>query len=112
MNRSYNTEDQKMVRLKRQPWTHKECQTIHNILCKKGYVANCVIRIGADGKWHDALQVERADMPQLIEELFRQRLIVEIQAEGSYKASINFCYNYRASTIIDAVSSFRKKVIK
>ena len=38
-------------------------------------------------------------MPQLIEELFRQRLVVEVQAEGSYKAGIIFGYDYAAETI-------------
>ena len=92
MSRSYFTEDQKLVKFNVPRWTFDDCDTIHNILYKKGYFVNCVSRIGADGKWHDALQVQRADVPQLVEQLFRQRLIAEFQAEGRYKAAIIFSF--------------------
>lgn len=108
MSRSYFTEDQKMVTVKFPKWTLDECQIIRETLYEKGYFINCVCRVGCDKKYHDAWQVEREDIPQLIEQLFRQRIVVEVQAEGSYKASINFVYDYSATTIIDAVRRFQK----
>lgn len=108
MNRPYLTEDAKMFTSPYEAWSIEECITIHNILFEKGYFVNCVSRIGCDRKYHDAWEVEREDVPMLIEQLFRQRLVVEVQAEGSYKASINFVYDYHASTIIDACRRFQK----
>ncbi|MBQ2651931.1 MAG: hypothetical protein IJF83_00095 [Methanobrevibacter sp.] len=104
----YFTEDQKMVRMKRQPWNHDEYYQIHNILWEKGYLVNCVVRMGADGKWHDAWQIEREDTPTLIEMLFRQRIPVEVQAEGHGKASINFVYDTRADQILECLPRFFK----
>ena len=113
MSRSYFTEDQKMYYSPFEKWSWDEQDVIREILLEKGYHVNIVTRIGCDRKSHDAWQVEREDIPQLIEQLFRQRITVEVQAEGSYKASINFCYDYSADHIIDAVKRFQKnKVIK
>ena len=108
MTRSYFTEDQKLLKLATPKWTWDECNVIHEILFSKGYFVNCVSRVACDRKSHDSLQVERDDVPQLVEQLFRQRLVAEVQAEGSYKASIIFGYDYHASTIIDAVNRFQK----
>ena len=108
MSRSYHTEDQKLVKVQFPKWTWKECDIIRETLYEKGYFVNCVSRIGADMKWHDALQVERADAPQLVEQLFRQRLVAEFQAEGKYHAAIIFSHDFAAETIIDAVGRFQK----
>ena len=108
MSRSYFTEDQKMVRIDFPKWTWDEQDIIRDTLMDKGFFTNCVSRIGADGKSHDALQVRREDVPQLVEELFRQRLVAEFQAEGKYNASIIFSHNFAAETIIEAVARFRK----
>lgn len=109
MNRSYLTEDAKLIKMVFPRWSAKDCETIRETLYTKGYFTNCVLRIGSDGKYHDALQVEREDVPQLVEQLFRQRLVAEYQAEGNYKASINFVYDYAAETIIDAVRRFQNR---
>lgn len=108
MSRSYFTENQKLVKYNFPKWTMAECETIMGILYNKGYFVNCVSRIACDRNYHDAWQVPREDIPQLIEQLFRQRIVVEVQAEGSYKASIIFGYDYAAETIIDAVRRFQK----
>lgn len=108
MSKPYFTEDQKMVKLVRTPWEWDEQTAIHRILCEKGYVVNCVSRKACDGKAHDAWQVNRDDVPQLVEELFRQRIVAEFQAEGHGKAGIIFGYDYTAESIIDAVSRFRR----
>lgn len=108
MSRPYLTEDAKMFQAPREAWTLEECCMIQEILYSKGYLVNCVSRVGCDRRYHDAWQVEREDIPQLIEQLFRQRLVVEVQAEGKYKASINFVYDYYAETILDAVRRFQK----
>lgn len=108
MSRSYFTEDAKMFKAPVKAWTIDECYQIHEILSSKGYFANCVSRVGCDRKYHDALQVEREDVPRLIEQCFRQRLVAEYQAEGKGKASVIFVYDYAAETIIDAVSRFQK----
>ena len=81
MSRSYFTEDAKMFKAHTSRWTLEDCETIHRILSEKGYIVNCVSRVGCDRKYHDALQVQRADIPRLIEQCFRQRLVVEVQAE-------------------------------
>ena len=109
MTEAYYTENQKLLRPKRVPWTFTDCETIQAILTNKGYPANCVSRIACDRQAHDSLQVEREDMPQLIEQLFRQRLVAEVQAEGHGKAAIIFSYDYRADTIISAVNRFQHK---
>lgn len=108
MSRSYFTEDQKVFTTPFAKWTFDECLTIHEIMYEKGYHMNCVSRMGSDRKYHDAWQVEREDVPRLVEQLFRQRLVFEAQAEGHGKASINFVYDYSAETIINAVSRFWK----
>ena len=109
MSRAYFTEDQKLAKLTHPPrWTISEQTIIEETLFDKGYFVNTVSRIACDCKWHDALQVKREDMPQLIEELFRQRLTFEVQAEGKYNASIIFCYDDHATTVISAVKRFRK----
>ena len=106
MTESYFTEDQKMYTSNFPKWNFDECYRIHEILQDKGYFMNCVLRVGCDRKYHDAWQVEREDVPRLVEQLFRQRLVVEVQAEGHGKASINFVYDYHADTIISAVKRF------
>ena len=52
--------------------------------------------------------MERADVPQLVEQLFRQRLVAEFQAEGKYHAAIIFSHDFAAETSINAVSRFQK----
>lgn len=112
MSRTYHTEDQKLVKYNFPKWTFDECYTIRDVLYDKGFFINCVSRIACDGKYHDAWQVQREDVPQLVEELFHQRIVAEFQAEGSYKASIIFGYDYSAETIIHAVKRFRNKKVK
>ena len=108
MSRSYFTEDQKLITIPRELWDNDSRYTMQDILHQKGYSIICVLRIGADGKHHDAWQVEREDIPRLIEQLFRQRFTVEVQAEGHGKASINFVYDYPASVVMTAVERFQK----
>lgn len=109
MSRAYFTEDAKMYRSSFPAWSVEDCLTMSEILDEKGYSVTCgVLRVGCDRKYHDSWEVKREDIPRLIEELFRQRIVVEVQAEGHGKASINFCYDYHADTIIDAVSRFRR----
>ena len=109
MTEPYYTEDQKMYKPAKVPsWSWEACNQIKDILYKKGYLVNTVSRVGCDRKAHHALQVRRENIPQLIEELFRQRMVVEVQAEGKGMASINFVYDYSAESVIDAVKKFRK----
>lgn len=108
MSRSYFTEDQKLTTLNVERWSFDDCYTIHDIFHEKGYLVNCVSRIGADKKWHDAFHVYRKDVPRFVEQLFRQRLVAEYQAEGHGMAAIIFSHEYSAETIIDAVSRFQK----
>ena len=108
MTESYFTEDAKFVASPFPKWNMDECIRIVEILREKHYYVNCVSRVGCDRKYHDAWQVMRADVPRLVEELFKRRIAVEVQAEGKGKASINFVYDYSAETIIDAVSRFWK----
>ena len=108
MSRSYHTEDKKLVKISFPKWTWDEGYIISEILYNKGYFTNCVTRIGADGKAHDAIQVEREDVPVLVEQLFRQRLVAEYQAEGHGKAAIIFSHDYSSETIIRAVERFQK----
>lgn len=108
MSRSYFTEDAKLHHSQFPPWSIDAQMEIEKILCDKGYFINCVSRMGCDRKYHDAWLVERKDIPSIIEELFRQRIVVEVQAEGSYCASINFCYGYSEYQVLDAVKRFRR----
>lgn len=107
MSRAYLiTSEEKMAYSPFPKWTMEESETMHKILRDKGYHVNVVSRVGCDRKYHDAWQVQRADIPRLIEQLFRQRIVVEVQAEGHLKASINFVYDYSASHIISCIKKF------
>ena len=108
MGQAYFTDDAKMFRAPSTRWSLEDCVAIQDILESKGYEVHCVSRMGCDRKPHDALQVERADVPRLIEQCFRQRLVVECQAEGKGKASINFVYDYFGEDIISRVRRFQK----
>lgn len=108
MSRSYFTEDSKMFIAPITRWTIEESCLIQDILLNKGYEVNVVSRVGCDRKQHDALRVQRSDIPRLIEQCFRQRLVVEVQAEGHGKASINFVYDHYGEDIIRAVKKFWK----
>lgn len=108
MSRSYFTEDAKMASSPFPKWTFEQCCKIASILHEKGYYMNTVSRVGCDRNYHDAWQVERKDIPRLVEQLFRQRIAVEVQAEGHGKASIIFVYDYSAKTIISAVNRFQR----
>jgi len=109
VSRSYFTEDDKMVMSPFPRWTYNEIRTMALILHKKDYEVNIVSRVGCDRKRHDAWLVPRKHVPFIIEQLFRQRIIVEVQAEGKLQASINFVYDYSAVQIIEAVSRFQKR---
>ena len=111
MSRSYFTEDQKLFVSHHPKWSWEDKDLIKDILDKKGYIINIVSRVGCDRKNHDAWLVEREDVPQLIEQLFRQRITVEVQAEGHDKAAIIFVYDYRAEDIFSAVKRFQKRRI-
>ena len=101
MSRSYFTEDAKLINSQFPPWSIDAQIEIEKILLDKGYM-------GCDRKYHDAWLVERKDIPCIIEELFRQRITVEVQAEGSYLASVNFCYGYSEFQVVDVVKRFRR----
>lgn len=107
MSRPYLTEEAKMALSPFPKWTWKESNTISRILYNKGYYINVVSRVGSDRRWHDAWLCQRKDIPRIIEQLFRQRIVVEVQAEGHGEASINFVYDYPASQIIEAVTRFQ-----
>jgi len=106
MTEPYFTEDAKLAMSPFPPWTLEECGIIHRILTNKGYYMNNVSRMGCDRKYHDAWQVMRDDVPRLVEELFKRRIAVEVQAEGRGMASIIFVYDYSAVQIISAVNNF------
>lgn len=108
MTESYFTEDAKMAVTNFPKWNFDECCTIQEILIGKGYLVNIVSRVGCDRKYHDAWECNRKDVPRLVEQLFRQRFTVEVQAEGHGKASINFVYDYAAESVISAVKRFQK----
>lgn len=114
MSESYFTEEDKLVRVSFPKWTNKETSEMSHIMYTKDYEVNCVQRIGCDGKLHDAWLVPRADIPMIIEQLFRKRIVVEVQAEGHYRASVNFVYDYPASQILEVCRRFHrnKKEVK
>ncbi|WP_407415736.1 hypothetical protein [Methanobrevibacter sp.] len=102
----YLTEETKLATCNYPRWTSEESSIIEETLYRKGYEAHSVFRIGADREWHDALQVNRQDMGRLIEQLFRQRLVVEVQAEGHGKAAIINSYDFAGETFVSAVKRF------
>lgn len=108
MSRSYFNEDDKLYSVKYSKWSMKSHEVMRNLLREKGYFVNCVARRGCDRVYHDAWQVERKEVPRLIEQLFRQRLVVEVQAEGHGNASINFVYDYSEDHIINSIRRFQK----
>ena len=108
MSRAYFNEAQKLVRFPRVAWTYDECFLIKDIMEGKGYNITAVSRLGCDRQPHDAWEVNRRDIPRLIEQLFRQRIPVEVQAEGKGKAAVIFVYDNSVAQIIDAVGMFQK----
>ncbi len=90
-------------------WTVDETKEIERILFKKGYhVIVTTTRLGCDRKEHDAWVVPRMDVGVIVEQLFRQRISVEVEAEGSMQAAIIFVYDYKASDIVKAVKKFHR----
>lgn len=108
MTEAYFTEDQKLVRFPRVAWTDDDCYTIKDILSNKGYPINCVSRLGCDRQPHDAWEIQRKDVGAIVEQLFRQRIPVEVQAEGHGKASVIFVYDNNIAQVIDAVGMFQR----
>ena len=108
MTQAYFNEEAKLCISPWPRWSHQECKDMQVILAEKGFEIIIVSRLGCDREYHDAWRVYREDIPQLIEELFRQRIVVEVQAEGKYHASIIFVYDYKASQIMRAARKFRK----
>ena len=106
MSRAYFTEDAKMYKSPFPAWSMESKTLMEEMLLDKGYYMHVVARVGCDRKYHDAWQVQREDVPRLIEQLFRQRIAVEVQAEGKGKASINFVYDYSETQILEAVKGF------
>lgn len=90
-------------------WTVDESIEIERILFKKDYhVIVTTTRLGCDCKEHDAWIVPRRDVGIIVEQLFRQRIAVEVEAEGNMQAAIIFVYDYAAEDILRAVRRFRK----
>lgn len=111
MSRSYFTEDSKMIYTPYPKWSSDACMLMKELLWDKGYHVNIVARVGCDRKYHDAWQVFRGDIPRLIEQLFRQRIVVEVQAEGQGMASINFVYDYGENHILECIGKFQKNKV-
>lgn len=109
MSKPYLTREEKLA-LPRYPfWTCEETDEMNHILFKKGYhVIVMTTRLGCDCKEHDAWIVPRRDVGGIIEQLFRQRIAVEVEAEGSMQAAIIFVYDYKAAAILNAVKKFQK----
>lgn len=109
MSKPYMTREDKLA-LPRYPfWTVDETSAIESILFKKGYhIIVTTTRLGCDCKEHDAWIVPRRDVGVIIEQLFRQRISVEVEAEGSMQAAIIFVYDYKASDILKAVKKFHR----
>lgn len=108
MTQAYYTEDQKLLKPKRIPWDWDEQDAMRQLLHDKGYLINIVTRLGCDRQPHDAWEVQRSDIPQLIEQLFRQRIPVEVQPEGHGKASIIFVYDHSGDSVVSAVYRFQR----
>lgn len=106
MGRSYFDETAKMYATRFSSWSLEACMRMSEILEDKGYSVGNVYRLGCDRRYHDAWIVYRADVPRLVEQLFRQRIVVEVQAEGHGKATINFVYDYDESHILGVVKRF------
>jgi hypothetical protein len=108
MSRAYFTEDQKLIRFPRVAWTFDECMLMSELMESKGYRITATSRIGCDRQPHDAWEVNRKDIPQIVEQLFRQRIPVEVQAEGRSKAGVIFVYDNSAAQVIDAIGMFQR----
>lgn len=108
MSKSYFRDYDKRTQFKYPPWTWDENHLMMDILHEKGYAMTVVARRGCDGQSHDAWLVNRKDIPRLIEQLFRQRISVEVQAEGHGKATIIFVYDYAGGHILQVAKKLWK----
>lgn len=112
MSRPYLTREEKLT-LPRYPfWTVDETEKMRKILFKKGYpVIVITTRLGCDKEEHDAWIVPRVDVGVFIEQLSRQRLTVEVEAEGSMQSALTFVYDYKGEDVLKAVRRFQRRTV-
>lgn len=110
MSRAYFNETAKLYTITddSNKWTLEDDFELMTTLYDKGYENHTCARLGCDRNYHNAILVQRDDIPRLIEQCFRQRLNVEVQAEGHGKASIIFVYDYGPKELLAAVRKFHR----
>lgn len=94
MSRAYFNEYQKTVQpVKNDPkfWNMSNIADMEKIFYKKGYrFVTCHSRADHNGVMHNAWVVPREHTGLLIEFLFRQRIMVEVEAVKGHNANIIF----------------------
>lgn len=90
---------------KKPSWTSDEAMEMTEKFMKKNRCVNCFPRIGYDGCWHNAWQVPRRDIQDYLEQLFFERITVQVQADKHMIASIIFINDESAVKLHDVIKS-------
>ena len=94
MSRSYFNEYQKTIQPTRPRsnfWNMDQVADLEEIFYNKGYrYVTCDLRADHNGVLHNTWTVPREHVGVLIEFLFKQRIMVEVEAIRGYKAHIIF----------------------
>ena len=111
MSKPYLSQEEKLSQPHFPLWSHQGSEEMRSILHRKDYhIIVPTTRKGYDGKEHNSWVVYRKDIPKFIEQLFRQRINVEVEAIGQFEADIIFVSDPKESEMIRIVKKFRKEV--
>ena len=109
MSKPYLSEEEKLCQPHYPLWSHESTETMRTILHKKNYhVIVPTTRKGYDGREHNSWVIYRKDIPKFIEQCFRQRLNIEVEAIGQFEADIIFVSDPSEEQMLKLVRRFQK----
>ncbi|MBQ2653050.1 MAG: hypothetical protein IJF83_05800 [Methanobrevibacter sp.] len=109
MSRPYLTIEDKFIQPHYALWSHEASEKIKSTLMKKGYfIIVPTTRKGYDNKEHNSWVVYRKEIGVILEQLFRQRVNVEVEATGTFEADIIFVSDPHETDMLKIVKRFQK----
>ncbi|DBA59570.1 TPA_asm: hypothetical protein CBHJFHIM_00009 [Methanobrevibacter gottschalkii virus vir075] len=84
-------------------WSMSDMDNVISAFDEKGYLVSVLSRLDSHAVMHDALIVNRYDIPIILEYLFQQRICVEVEAEGREEVSLIFVYNTPVEVLLDNI---------
>ena len=94
-------------------WGLQDIESIIAAFESKGYNVSCLSRLNSNAVRYDALIINRYDSAIIMEYLFQQRIIVEVEAEGREEVALIFVYCTQAESLIKNIKMLphRKEMI-